>query len=152
VKCPECNEKLVDYLYHELSFEENHEMDQHLADCEQCKRELSQFQLVRTSFQQLKKEEAGTLVHQRILAHAKDSFLQKERSWFTQLLFKPSTATVMALLIVIGIFYYIQPFSPLGTKTGEVMVKAERATANLPRQPIKHPDLQRMEKMENLKK
>jgi len=124
VKCPECKEKLVDYLYNELSPKGKQEMDQHLATCEQCKRELSHFQLVRTSFQQLKKEEPSALVHQRILAHAKDSSLQKNRSWLTQLLFKPSTATVMAVLIAVGIFYYTQPFITPGTDTGKVMVKA----------------------------
>ena len=124
MKCPECKEKLVDYLYNELSPKEKHDMDQHLATCEQCKRELSQFQLVRTSFQQLKKEEPSALVHQRILAHAKDSSLQKNRSWLTQLIFKPSTATVMAVLIAVGIFYYTRPFITPGTDTGKVMVTA----------------------------
>lgn len=125
MKCPECKEKLVEYLYNEHSPEEKHGMDQHLATCEQCKRVLSQFQLVRTSFQQLKKEEPSALVHQRILAHARDASLQKNRSWLTQLFFKPSTATVMAVLIAVGIFYYTRPFITPGTDAGKVMVKTE---------------------------
>lgn len=126
MKCPECNEKLLDYLYNDLPPEEKHKMDGHVKTCEHCAKKLSQFQLVRTSFQQLKKQEPHALVHQRILAHAKDMTLQKRGTWLTQLLFKPSTATVVVVLLAIGIFYYIQQYTPLERITEELIVKAER--------------------------
>lgn len=126
MKCPECNEKLVDYLYNDLPPEERRKMDGHFETCEHCAKQLAQFQLVRSSFQQLKKHNPHSLVHQRILAHAKDMALQKRRSWLTQLLLKPSTATVMVVLLAIGIFYYIRQYTPLGINTEKVVVKAER--------------------------
>ena len=126
MKCPECNEKLVDYLYSDLPPEEKRKMDGHFETCERCAKQLSQFQLVLTSFQQLKKHEPHSLVHQRILAHAKDMALQKRRSWLAQLLFKPSTATVIVVLLAISIFYYTRQFTPLGINTEKIVVKAER--------------------------
>lgn len=127
MKCPECNEKLVDYLYEDLSAEEKGKMDEHFKTCEHCAKQLSQFQLVRTSFQQLKKQEPRFLVHQRILAHAKEIALQQRRSWLTQLLFKPSTATVMVVLLAIGIFYYARQFIPLGIDNEKLIVKEEKS-------------------------
>jgi len=126
VKCPECSEKLIDYLYNDLPPEERHKMDGHFKTCEHCAKQLLQLQLVRISFQQLKKQEPHSLVHQRILAHAKDMALQKRRSWLTQLLFKPSTATIIVVLLAIGIFYYTRQFTSLRIDTDKVMVKTER--------------------------
>ena len=125
MKCSECNEKLVEYLYSDLPPEEKRKMDGHFETCERCAKQLSQFQFVLTSFQQLKKHEPHSLVHQRILAHVRDMALQKRRSWLTQLLFKPSTATVVVLL-AISVFYYTRQFTPLGINTKKVVVKAER--------------------------
>ena len=125
MKCPECNEKLVDYLYNDLPPEEKRTMDEHFKNCEHCAKQLSQFQSVRTTFQQLKTHEPHPLVHQRILAHAKDMDFQKRRSWLIQLLLRPSTATVMAALLVIGVFYYTQQFTSLKNNE-KVIIKAER--------------------------
>ena len=72
MKCPECDEKFVDYLYNELPPEEKLKMDEHLNSCESCTKQLSQLSFVRTSFQHLKGQEPPPLVHQRILAHAQD--------------------------------------------------------------------------------
>ena len=125
MKCPECSEKLIEYLYNDLTPEEKCKMDGHFETCERCAKQLSQFQLVLTSFQQLKQHEPHSLVHQRILAHAKDMALKKGRSWLTQLLFKPSTATVVVVLLALSIFYYTRQFTPLGIHTEKVVVKAK---------------------------
>jgi TolA-binding protein len=127
VTCQECDKNLIDYLYHELSPEDTHEMDAHFKACEHCAKQLSQFQLVRTSFQQLKELKPRSLIHQKILAHASDMSSQKRGSWLTQLLLKPSTAAVMVVLLTAGIFYYTQQFMPLRTNTGNMIVKSERA-------------------------
>ncbi len=126
MKCPECNEKLMDYLYHDLSPEEERAMDEHFKSCEHCAKELSQFQLVRTSFQQLKKTEVPALVHQKILAHAREESFKEKRSWMTALFFKPSTATVMAVLLAIGLFYYTQKFNTIEMDAEKTVVKVER--------------------------
>jgi tetratricopeptide (TPR) repeat protein len=124
VKCPECDEKFVDYLYKELPPEEKLRMDEHLKACESCTKQLSQLSLVRTSFQHLKDQEPPSLVHQRILAHAQDIASQKKRSWFTDFLFKPAAATIMVVLIATGIFYYAQQ-SP-SPETGTSMIAAQK--------------------------
>jgi TolA-binding protein len=127
VTCQECDEKLIDYLYNDLSPEDTHEMDGHFKACEHCAKQLSQFQLVRTSFQQMKELKPSSLIHQKILAHASDMSSQKSRSWLTQLLLQPSTAAVVVVLLTAGIFYYTQQFIPSKTNTGNMIVKSERA-------------------------
>jgi len=134
VKCPECDGKLVDYLYNELSPEERRKMDEHFKICENCVKQLSQLKFVHTSFQQLTKQEPGSLVHQRILAHAKDISLQERGSWLTRWLFRPSTATAMVALLAIGIFYYTQQYTPLETSTEKVIVKAEPVASETDRE------------------
>ena len=125
MKCPECDEKFVDYIYNELPPEEKLRMDEHLKACESCTKQLSQLSFVRTSFQHLKDQEPPALVHQRILAHAQDSFSHKRRSWFTDFLFKPAAATAMVVLIATGIFYYTQQ-SP-SPETGTSMITAQKS-------------------------
>ena len=117
---------MVDYLYNDLLPEERRKMDGHFKTCKHCARKLSQFQLIRTSFQQLKEQEPCSLVHQKVLADANDMDFQKRRSWLTQLLLRPSTATVIVVLIAIGTFYYIRQFTPLGIDTEKLITKAER--------------------------
>jgi len=129
VKCPECDEKLIDYLYQELSPEEKSEMDGHLESCDHCAKKLSQFQLVRTSFHQLKKHTPRSLTHQKILAHAGDMAFQQKRSWLTQLLLKPSAATIMVVLLAIGVFYYGQYYTPLRTQPENMNAESERVPA-----------------------
>ena len=124
MKCPECDEKFVDYIYNELPPEEKLRMDEHLKACESCTKQLSQLSFVRTSFQHLKDQEPPSLVHQRILAHAQDSFSHKRRSWFTDFLFKPAAATAMVVLIATGIFYYTQQSS--SPETGTSMITAQK--------------------------
>ena len=125
MKCPECDEKFVDYIYNELPPEEKLRMDEHLKACESCTKQLSQLSFVRTSFQHLKDQEPPALVHQRILAHAQDSFSHKRRSWFTDFLFRPAAATAMVVLIATGIFYYTQQ-SP-SPETGTSMITAQKS-------------------------
>jgi len=127
VTCQECDKKLLDYLYHDLSPEDMQEMNGHLKACEHCAKLLSQFQLVRTSFQQMKELKPRSLIHQKILAHASDMSSQKRGFWLTRFLFKPATAAVMVVLLTAGIFYYTQQFIPLKTNTGNMIVKSERA-------------------------
>ena len=130
MKCPECDEKLVDYLYNDLSTELRRKMDEHFKTCENCAKQLSQLQFVRTSFQQLTKHELPPLVHQRILAHNKDKTLKERGSWLTQWLFRPSTATAIVALLAIGVFYYTQQFTPSETVRMKEIVKAERTPFN----------------------
>ncbi len=130
MKCPECDEKLVDYLYNDLSPELRRKIDEHFKTCENCAKQLSQLQFVRTSFQQLTKHELPPLVHQRILAHNTDKTLKGRGSWLTQWLFRPSTATAIVALLAIGVFYYTQQFTPSETVRIKEIVKAERTPFN----------------------
>ncbi len=130
MKCPECDEKLVDYLYNDLSPELRRKIDEHFKTCENCAKQLSQLQFVRTSFQQLTKHELPPLVHQRILAHNTDKTLKGRGSWLTQWLFRPSTATAIVALLAIGVFYYTQQFTPSETVRMKEIVKAERTPFN----------------------
>ena len=129
MKCPECDEKFVDYLYSELPPEEKLRMDEHLKTCASCTKQLSQLSFVRTSFHHLKDQEPTSLVHQRILAHAKDISSQKKRFWLTDFLFKPAAATVMLVLIATGIFYYTQQFPSPETNTSMITAQKEPGAA-----------------------
>ena len=129
MKCPECDEKFVDYLYNELSPEEKLKMDEHLNSCESCTKQLSQLSFVRTSFQHLKDRQPPPLVHQRILAHAQDITSQKKGSWLTDFLFKPAAATIMVILIATGIFYYTRQSPSPGTSTSMMTAQKERGSA-----------------------
>lgn len=124
--CPECDEKLVDYLYDDLAPELKCKMDEHFKTCENCAKQLSQLQFVRTSFQQLSKHELPPMVHQRILAHNRDKTLKESSSWLTQWLFRPSIATAIIAVLAIGVFYYTQPFTPSETRRIKETVKAEK--------------------------
>ena len=130
MKCPECDEKLVDYLYNDLSPELRRKIDEHFKTCENCAKQLSQLQFVRTSFQQLTKHELPPLVHQRILAHNTDKTLKGRGSWLTQWLFRPSTATAIVAILAISVFYYTQQFTPSETVRIKEIVKAERTPFN----------------------
>ena len=129
MKCPECDEKFVDYLYNELPPEEKLKMDEHLNSCESCTKQLSQLSFVRTSFQHLKGQEPPPLVHQRILAHVQDINSQQRRSWITDFLFKPAAATIMVILIATGIYYYTQQSPSPGTSTSMMTAQKERGSA-----------------------
>ena len=129
MKCPECDGKLVDYLYNELAPDERLKMDEHFKACEYCAKELSQLQFVSTSFQKLKHQEPPALVHQRILAHAKDMAPQQRGSWLTQFIFKPAPAVALVLLIAVGVFYYNQQFPALTGNTAKMTPPAERSSA-----------------------
>ncbi len=129
MKCPECDEKFVDYLYNELPPEEKFKMDEHLNSCESCTKLLSQLSFVRTSFQHLKDREPPPLVHQRILAHAQDVTSQQRRSWLTDFLFKPAAATIMLILIATGIFYYTQQAPSPDTSTSLITAQKQRGPA-----------------------
>ena len=133
MKCPECDEKFVDYLYNELPSEEKRKMDEHLNSCESCTKQLSQLSFVRTSFQHLKDQEPPPLVHQRILAHAQDITSQQKRSWLTDFLFKPAAATIMVILIATGIFYYTQQSPSPGTSTSMMTAQKEPGLATATR-------------------
>jgi tetratricopeptide (TPR) repeat protein len=126
VKCPECDEKLVDYLYNELAPDEKLRMDAHFKDCAYCAKELSQLQFVSASFQKLKHQEPPALVHQRILAHAKG---------LTQFIFKPAPAAIVVLLIAIGAFYYNQQLPSLTENTAKITLPAERSSVITPSSP-----------------
>jgi tetratricopeptide (TPR) repeat protein len=117
VNCPECDEKYLDYLYGELSSEEKRAVEEHLGTCEYCAKQLSPLQLIRTSFKRLE-QEPSALVHQRILAHARDSALEEKRSWLAQFLFKPATAMAAVVTVALGIYVYTQ-YPPL-TGTGSI--------------------------------
>ncbi len=129
MKCPECDEKFVDYLYNELPPEEKFKMDEHLNSCESCTKLLSQLSFVRTSFQHLKDREPPPLVHQKILAHAQDVTSQQRRSWLTDFLFKPAAATIMLILIATGIFYYTQQAPSPETSTSLMTAQKQRGPA-----------------------
>ena len=135
MKCPECDEKLVDYLYNELAPDEKLRMDEHFKDCAYCAKELSQLQFVSTAFQQLKHQEPAALVHQRILAHAKDMAPQKRGSWLTQFIFKPAPVAIVVLLMAVGLLYYNQPFPSLTGNTARIAPPAERSSAFTPLAP-----------------
>jgi tetratricopeptide (TPR) repeat protein len=107
-------------------------MDEHFKACEYCAKELSQLQFVSTSFQKIKYQDPSSLVHQRILAHSKDMASQKRGFWLTQFIFKPATATIVVLLIAIGIFYYNQQFPSLTKNTVKIPPPAERSSAITP--------------------
>ena len=135
MKCPECDGKLVDYLYNELAPDEKLRMDAHFKDCAYCAKELSQLQFVSASFQKLKHQEPPALVHQRILAHAKDMAPQKRGSWLTQFIFKPAPAAAMVLLIAMGVLYYNQQFPALTENTARITPPAERSSVITPLAP-----------------
>jgi len=110
-------------------------MDEHFKDCEYCAKELSQLRFVSTSFQQLKHQEPPALVHQRILAHAKDMAPQQRGSWLTQFIFKPAPVAMVVLLMAVGVFYYNQQFAPLTENTAKITPPAERSSAITPPYP-----------------
>jgi tetratricopeptide (TPR) repeat protein len=107
VNCPECDEKYLDYLYGELPAAEKRAMEDHLGACEYCAKQLSHLQLIRTAFKRMDIEPRA-LVHQRILAHARDSFLEEKKSWLAHFFFKPATAVAAVAMVAAGIYVYNQ--------------------------------------------
>lgn len=107
MNCPECDEKYLDYLYGELPAAEKRAVEDHLGACEYCAKQLSHLQLIRTAFRRME-HEPRALVHQRILAHARDSFLEENKSWLAQFLFKPATALAAVVMVAAGIYVYNQ--------------------------------------------
>jgi tetratricopeptide (TPR) repeat protein len=107
VNCPECDEKYLDYLYDDLPAAEKRAMEDHLGTCEYCAKQLSHLQLIRTAFKRMA-HEPRALVHQRILAHARDSFLEEKKSWLAHFFFKPATAVAAVVMVAAGIYVYNQ--------------------------------------------
>jgi tetratricopeptide (TPR) repeat protein len=124
VNCPECDEKYLDYLYGELSPVEKRAVEEHLGTCEYCAKQLSHLQLIRASFKRLE-HEPSTLVHQRILAHARDSALEEKRSWLPQFLFKPATALAAMVMVAMGIYVYNQYPPARVTDTQQIASRQE---------------------------
>ena len=139
MKCPECDERLVDYLYNELAPHERLRMDEHFKGCAYCAKELSQLRFIRTSFQTLKDQEPPSLVHQRILAHSRDLAPQQRGFWLTRFMFKPAAAMTLVLLMAAGIFYYTQQSPSLTKNTSSLTPPAARNSALLP--PVSQPVL-----------
>jgi len=107
VNCPECDEKYLDYLYGELPAAEKRAVEDHLSACEYCAKQLSNLQLIRTAFRRLE-HEPRPLMHQRILAHARDSALEEKKSWLAHFFFKPATALAAVVTVAAGIYVYNQ--------------------------------------------
>jgi len=129
VNCPECDEKYLDYLYGELSPEEKRAVDEHLGGCEYCAKQLAPLQLIRTSFKRLE-QEPGALVHQRILAHARDDAREEKRSWLAHFLFRPAPAMAALVMLALGIYIYTQ--YPPATGTGGTAQMAARQESYRP--------------------
>ncbi len=123
MNCPECDEKYLDYLYGELPAAEKRAMEDHLGACEYCAKQLSHLQLIRTAFKRME-HEPRALVHQRILAHARDSFLEENKSWLAQFLFKPATALATVVMVAAGIYIYNQ-YPPATLTDGQQMVSRQ---------------------------
>ena len=142
MNCPECDEKYVDYLYGELSAEEKRTIEEHLGTCKHCTKQLSYLQLIRTSFKHLEKE-PRPLVHQKIIAHARDSASEEKGSWLTQLIFRPATALAALVVVTMSIYVYTQypppttsqqitaqkePYSPsIASESGQALMADARA-------------------------
>lgn len=126
MNCPECDEKYLDYLYGELSPEETRAVEEHLSTCEYCAKQLAPLRLIRTSFKRLA-QEPRAVVHQRILAHARDSALEAKGSWLAHFFFKPATAMAAMVMVAMGIYIYTQ-YPPLtGTGSSEQMAARQES-------------------------
>ncbi|HEX2574254.1 MAG TPA: zf-HC2 domain-containing protein [Polyangia bacterium] len=70
VECKDFDEKLLDYLYEELSPAERQACEQHLAGCVRCQGELSSFGGVRRAAQQLELVEPPAAVSAKLMYQA----------------------------------------------------------------------------------
>ena len=131
MKCPECDKMFIDYLYDDILPEDKARMEEHLKTCPSCTNQLSQLRFVSTAFRQLKRQEASSLVHQRILAHSKDIVSQKRKFWLTGFIFRPAAATIMVILVAIGIFSSVQQFSSVKTNILKLAAREEPASTAL---------------------
>ncbi len=104
--CQTCKDRLLDYLYSELSPQQQTEMEKHLQSCRECALEFEDLRLTRKAFVGLKDPEPPPFVETRILAHAREIKSRHKKSLFTRMVFHPATSTVALAFIVLSVAIY----------------------------------------------
>ena len=95
------------YLLHKLSDEEKQEYEQHIQDCERCRKELEHQRLIIGGIRQMGREEMKLEIRRQAEAY------RKKRAGVNWTVILKTAAVILFLVLAPGMIYYYQYFAPL---------------------------------------
>jgi TolA-binding protein len=103
MECKLCEDKLLEYLYGELSEEDATTMVEHLEASEECREAAKSFRSVLDTVTGVEEEAPPSLLHTRIMGHAEEAGSAKRsfRAW----MFRPAVTTAVIGAITAGVYY-----------------------------------------------
>ena len=98
--CKLCEDKLLEYLYGELSEEDAATMVEHLERSEACREAAKSFRSVLDTVSGVEEEGLPSFVHTRIMGHAEEAGSKKRSFW--SWMFRPAVTTVVIGAVTAG--------------------------------------------------
>ncbi|MEJ2538051.1 MAG: zf-HC2 domain-containing protein, partial [Calditrichia bacterium] len=103
----EKNEIHDKYLLHKLSDEEKQEYEQHIQDCERCRKELEHQLLIIGGIRQMGREEMKLEIRRQAEVY------RQQRAGANWTVILKTAAVILFLVLAPGMIYYYQYFAPL---------------------------------------
>lgn len=104
MKCRLCEDKLLEYLYGELSQEDVAAVEKHLRESEPCREQARAFASVLDTVTRAEEEEGPPdALHTRIMGHAQEAGSKKRSLWGW--VFRPAVTTAVIGAIAAGLYF-----------------------------------------------
>lgn len=108
--CKLCEDKLLEYLYGELSEEDAATMVEHLEASEECREAAKSFRSVLDAVTGVEEEGPPSIMHTRIMGHAEETGSQRRSLWAW--MFRPAVTTAVIGAITAGVYYTTIKYKP----------------------------------------
>jgi len=108
--CKLCEDKLLEYLYGELSEEDAADMVEHLETSEECREAAKSFRSVLDTVTGVEEEGLSSLVHTRIMGHAEEAGSKRRSFWAW--MFRPAVTTAVIGAVTAGVYYTTIKYKP----------------------------------------
>jgi hypothetical protein len=119
MECKLCEDKLVEYLYGELSEEDAAAMEEHLEASEECREAAKSFRSVLDTVAGVEEEGLPSLVHTRIMGHAEEAGSKRRSFWAW--MFRPAVTTAVIGAITAGVYYTTIKYKPPGYRQERIV-------------------------------
>ena len=110
MECKLCEDKLLEYLYGELSEEDATTMVEHLEASEECREAAKSFRSVLETVTGVEEEGLPSLVRTRIMGHAEEAGSKRRSFWAW--MFRPAVTTAVIGAITAGVYYTTIKYKP----------------------------------------
>ncbi len=121
MKCKDCEDRLLEYLYGELGEEEAAGMERHLEASEPCRKEYESLRSVLETVSRAEESGPPPALHTRIMGHAEEARLGRRALWAWA--FRPAVTTVMIGAIAAGVYFATLRHKPPSLRDESVLTE-----------------------------